>query len=86
MFKIDNYPVANTRQVTISATKGMFDGSYRLTLIDNSGRMIQTKAMTLNKTTQVNYQLPATMAAGKYRLEVKNINNTQTALLDFIKL
>jgi len=79
-------PVANTRQVTISATKGMFDGSYRLTLIDNSGRMIQTKAMTLNKITQINYQLPATMAAGKYRLEVKNINNTQTALLDFIKL
>ncbi len=78
-------PVYNTNTVTIHSKQGLFDGKYKMTLVDNSGKILQVKEILLNKVQDVKYNLPM-MGNGNYRIIVSNADGTQNATVDFVKL
>ena len=78
-------PVTDTKTVTISAKSGVFDGKYKVSIVDVSGKQVQTKEMDLNYVTKFKYEL-GVLGAGQYMIQVLNTDGTQTAVLKFEKL
>jgi hypothetical protein len=78
-------PVTDVKTVTITAKSGIFDGKYRVSIMDVSGKNVQVKEVELNYVTQFKYEL-GVLGAGQYMIQVLNTDGTQAAVLKFEKL
>jgi hypothetical protein len=78
-------PVSITNTVTINATQGMFDGRYRIKVMDMAGKAILLKDFTLNGVQNFPLELPV-LAAGKYLVQVGNVENENIGIVKFEKL
>lgn len=84
IFNIYPNPVVDMT-VAIKATSGVFNGKYKLVVMDMTGRLINTKEVQLNSVTQYSYDL-GSIASGKYILKVSNMDGTQSGVIPFEKL
>lgn len=78
-------PATDVKTVTIAAKEGSFNGKYKVTILDMSGRLAQIREVQLVNAQQFSYNL-GTLGAGKYLVQVANSDGTQTAVLQFEKL
>ena len=78
-------PASGDQPITISATQGLFNGKYRVTLRDMAGQQMSTKEMTLTNAAQFNYNL-TNLPNGKYQLQVDNTDGSQSATLQLDKI
>ena len=73
-------PIQAGNAITISNRQGLFDGRYRITLIDMNGRTLKVMEMTLSNVASFPFQL-SNAPAGTYLLKVVNTNDSESALL-----
>ncbi len=79
-------PVTDLNYITIAVREGVFNGSYKLELYDNSGRLYQRKELSLSNVKTVRYNFDNKLGAGQYTIRVINTDGTQSAALKFEKL
>jgi Secretion system C-terminal sorting domain len=78
-------PASLVSSVTISATQGVFEGKYKVKVMDMAGKTVSSRDYTLNGVQQ--FKLPlGNIAAGKYLVQVSTLENVQLGLLKFEKL
>ncbi len=78
-------PATNVKAVTISSTQGEFNGKYKVTMFDISGKAIGAKELTLDRVTNFKYEF-GQVANGFYLLEIVNLDGSQSGTLKFEKL
>ncbi len=78
-------PATDIKVVTISATQGMFNGKYKITMLDMSGRLVQVKEQQLDNVQKFNYNL-GTLGAGKYLIQVQNGDGSEAGVMQLEKL
>jgi len=78
-------PATDVKVVSITAKQGNFNGKYKVTLLDMSGRLAQVTELELSNTKTISYNL-GTLGAGKYLVQVVNSDGSQGAVLQFEKL
>ena len=79
-------PVTDQQYITIAAKEGVFNGSYKVELYDNSGKLYQSKQVQLANTKSIRYDFNNKLGAGQYTVRVINTDGTQTAALKFEKM
>lgn len=78
-------PVTDTRTVTVTAKQGVFNGKYKVSIVDAGGKQAQVKEVELNYVSQFKYDL-GVLGAGQYMLQITNTDGTQSTVLKFEKL
>lgn len=78
-------PAKNVNTVSISVLQGTLVGSYRITMYDLAGKLVQARELKLNLATNFQYSF-GTLAAGQYLIKVTNANGTESSVLKFEKL
>jgi hypothetical protein len=78
-------PVSISNTVTINATQGIFEGRYRIKVMDMGGKAVLLKDFTLNGVQNFALELPV-LAAGKYMVQVANFENENIGVVKFEKL
>jgi Secretion system C-terminal sorting domain len=78
-------PVKDVKSAMIKVVQGELKGKYNITLMDISGRLMQSNMIELNTVTSFKYNF-GNIAAGKYLLKVAKEDATQSFLLKFEKL
>ncbi len=78
-------PAKNVNTVNISVLQGTLVGTYRISMYDLAGKLIQAKDVQLNLATNFPYSF-GTLAAGKYLIKVTNAKGTESSVLKFEKL
>lgn len=78
-------PAAYTSFVTVNAVSSIFNGKYKVSLVDKSGKVYQVRDMEFNNQNQFRYQF-GNLAAGSYSIVVKGDNETNSAVVEFTKL
>jgi Secretion system C-terminal sorting domain len=78
-------PAKGNEEVTIRAIDGFFNGRYKLTFVDMSGKIVEVRQLEFNNVPSFKYRI-SNFANGKYTLKMVNVDATQTALLQFEKL
>ncbi len=71
--------------VTIKSTESFFNGKYKVSLIDNNGKVYQAKNMEFSNLTQFKYTF-GKIAAGNYRIIMKGDDEANSAVVEFTKL
>lgn len=71
--------------VTVKSSESLFNGKYKLSLVDKNGKVYQVKDMECNNLTQFRYAL-GNIAAGSYSLIMKGDGEANSAVVDFTKL
>ncbi len=79
-------PVENIDYITIATKEGLFKGRYRLTLLDNSGKIVGLTNVELNDIQSFRYDLPPILAAGKYMIQVQTADGTVNSTISIQKL
>lgn len=79
-------PVTDLNYITVAAKEGVFNGTYKVELLDNSGRLYQAKQLQLINVKSIRYDFNNKMGAGQYMIRVTSTDGTQTAVLKFEKL
>jgi hypothetical protein len=79
-------PVTSTNFVNIGAKEGVFNGKYKLELIDNSGKLYQVKEAQLSNVTSVPFEFKTALAPGNYIIRISNMDGSQTSSVQFIKI
>jgi hypothetical protein len=86
MLQYNIYPnPVTSKNLMIQATSGIFNGKYKMTVIDMRGRVLETKEVELNNVTQYNYELKA-ISNGSYILRIANSDGSDTRSLPFEKM
>ena len=78
-------PATNVKAVNISVLQGTMLGKYKISLYDMAGKLIHTKEMHLNFTTNFSYEF-GNLSSGKYLIKVLNEKGTESSILKFEKL
>jgi hypothetical protein len=78
-------PIKDIKTAMIKVVQGELKGKYNITLMDISGRLMQSNLVELNTVTSFKYNF-GNIAAGKYLLKVAKEDATQSFLLKFEKL
>ncbi len=78
-------PVTSEKAVTVSSTLGNFNGKYKVTMLDVSGKVVSVKELTLERVTSFRFGF-GQVANGVYFLEVVNTDGSQSGTLKFEKL
>jgi Secretion system C-terminal sorting domain len=78
-------PIKDVKTAMIKVVQGELKGKYNITLMDISGRLMQSNMVELNTVTSFKYNF-GNIAAGKYLLKVAKEDATQSFLLKFEKL
>ncbi len=71
--------------ITIQAEEGLFNGTVSLTLLDITGKLLNTKRINLSNAQQFTYAT-GTLAAGQYLLKIQAGENEAPVVLRFQKL
>lgn len=72
-------------KVVITASQGMFDGKYKLKVLDMAGKVMMMKDVTVSNAQNFTLELGA-LAGGKYLIQVSDSGDAQLGLLKFEKL
>ena len=78
-------PASGITKVTISATQGIFDGKYKVKMMDMAGQTMLLKKISLSNVQNFHLEL-GNIAAGKYLIQVSTADNVQVGLLKFEKM
>ena len=78
-------PAKGFMPVNIKATQGVFDGQYRLKMMDMGGKAVCIKDVTVSNVTNIIFDY-GNVAAGKYLIQVLTTDNVQVGVLKFEKL
>jgi hypothetical protein len=78
-------PAKAIKAVNISVLQGKLVGTYKISLYDLAGKLIQVKELKLNLVSSFTYDL-ANLSAGQYLIKVLNVNGTESSVLKFEKL
>ena len=78
-------PALDVKSVVVELEQGELKGNYNITLLDISGKAVQTQQLNLTSMSKFNYNF-GTLAAGKYLIKIVNSDGTQTEFLHFEKL
>ena len=79
-------PVYASRYITVAAKQGLFNGKYRITLADYSGKVFSIKEMTFDNSNSFRFDLGQVLGGGKYMLIIKNTDGSSSAVVDFQNL
>ncbi len=80
-------PLTNWDNLTISKRSGLFKGVYYLRLIDHVGRLCDVKTVELNNVTSFRPELlNDTRGTGKYLLEIRKTDGTETGVINIERL
>jgi hypothetical protein len=79
-------PVVSTNYINVAAKEGVFEGKYKLELLDNNGKLYQVKEVELNNAVSVPFEFRSTLSPGKYMIRVSNLDGSQTSTVQFIKV
>ena len=79
-------PVSYRSDINIVAKEGSFNGTYKLTLIDNAGKTYKVSEVKLSNVKTFNYEFGKTLASGKYIVRIANSDGSQASSLEFEKL
>ena len=77
-------PAKNVRNVMIKLDQGRLNGKYMISLMDNTGTLISSKAMNLSFANSLSYDL-GNIPAGQYLIKVLNTDGTQSKVMKIIK-
>ena len=80
-----NPVTAGVKSVVISAKEGVFNGKYKVSIVDAAGKQMQVKEVELKYVTQFKYDV-GMIGAGQYMVQVVNEDGNQSAVLKFEKL
>lgn len=78
-------PIKDIKTAMIKVVQGELKGRYNITLMDISGRLMQSNLVELNTVTSFKYNF-GNIAAGKYLLKIAKEDATQSFLLKFEKM
>jgi hypothetical protein len=79
-------PVSNQSLVTVMAKEGIFDGRYKVSIINNNGQLVQQKELHLNGSRSFPVSVVG-LSNGKYYLKIASLlDDTKTMVLTFEKL
>ena len=78
-------PVSSSGKVAINATQGIFNGQYKVSVRDITGKLLQVKEVNLANVTRFDYEL-GNIAAGKYLVQVMSNDGAESAVLQLQKL
>jgi hypothetical protein len=84
LYNIYPNPVAD-KNVMVRATSGMFNGKYKVVVMDMSGKLIRMNEVELKNSTQYSFDLGGA-AKGKYILKIANLDGSGSSVLPFEKL
>lgn len=79
-------PVSTGNFINVAAKEGIFNGKYRMELIDNSGKLYQVKEVQLNNVVSVPFEFKTALSPGQYMIKVINVDGTQAGTVQFIKV
>jgi hypothetical protein len=79
-------PVVSGNSINIAAKEGIFNGKYKLELLDNNGKLYQVKEVQLDNVVSVPFEFTSRIGSGKYLINVTNLNGTHVGTVQFIKL
>lgn len=79
-------PVTDLNYITVAAREGVFNGTYKVELYDNGGKLYQSKQLQLTNTKSIRYDFNNKLGAGQYTIRVINTDGTQSAAVKFEKL
>lgn len=79
-------PVTTGNFINVAAKEGVFNGKYRMELIDNSGKLYQVKEVQLNNVVSVPFEFRTALSPGQYMIKVVNVDGTQAGTVQFIKV
>ncbi len=71
--------------VAIRATSGLFNGKYKIMVMDMTGRVIFSQSVDMKNITQYSYR-PGKIATGKYIMRLANVDGSQSGVVPFEKL
>lgn len=72
--------------INIGVRDGLFNGVYQLTLSDISGKVYNTRELTLSNASSFRYDLKNVVAPGKYFISLRKTDSGEKALIQFEKL
>jgi hypothetical protein len=78
-------PAKGFEPLTIKAVQGLFDGKYKIKMMDITGKTVVVKEITASNVTSVQFDF-GNISAGKYLIQVGTFDNVQLGLLKFEKL
>ena len=78
-------PATDVKSVVITAGDGEFNGKYKITMFDVTGQQIKTTEMQLDHTGKFTYNF-GVIAAGKYLINLVNVDGSQSGTLKLEKL
>ncbi|MEP6676712.1 MAG: hypothetical protein ABJA78_16245 [Ferruginibacter sp.] len=79
-------PAYAASYVTVAAKQGLFNGKYRITLANYSGKVFSVKEMTFSNSSSFRYDFGQLLGPGKYMLIIKNTDGSQSTVVDFQNL
>lgn len=79
-------PVTTSSFITVGAKEGVFNGKYRLELVDNNGKLYQVKEVSLNNQVSVPFEFNQALSPGRYLIRVSNLNGSEKSTVQFIKV
>lgn len=78
-------PANDVKSVVIKVVQGRLNGKYKISLYDITGKLIQTRELQMNFTTNFNYDF-GELAAGNYLIKVASSETKDSSVLKFEKL
>jgi len=79
-------PVAsNAKSVVVKAGKGVFNGDYKVSLVDMKGGVLTAKELSLNHVPSFTFET-GNISSGMYVLKVMKANGSETGALKISKL
>lgn len=78
-------PVTSTSFINVAAREGVFNGKYRLELIDNNGKLYQVREVTLSNAVSTPFEFNQALSPGRYIIRVSQ-DGTQVGTVQFIKV
>lgn len=79
-------PVTNGNAINVAAKEGVFNGKYRLELVDNNGKLFQVKEVNVSNVVSVPFEFNTTLSPGKYMIRVSTVDGSQVGTVQFIKV
>lgn len=78
-------PVAGN-SITIKAKDGLFNGKYKLELMDNNGKLYQIKEVNAINTTTVPFDFNTALSPGNYVIRISTLDGSAVGNVQFIKV
>ncbi|GAA4736788.1 T9SS type A sorting domain-containing protein [Flavisolibacter ginsenosidimutans] len=78
-------PISDAASLTVAAKEGMFNGTYKVSILSSNGQLVQQREIKLSAAKT--FPLAITrLSAGKYHIDIVSPDGTVPAVLNFEKL